>query len=1456
MTKAAPRARLSVELFEDRAMPSVSIPLNGFTWTQIGPTPITIGQEPGGAPSTGRVNAVAVDPQTGAAPDTVYIASDSGGIWRTVDGGKTWSPRTDQQEMYMQQIATVHRTGGNTVYAFDQLGELFTSTDGGTTFSLNSTPFGASEFGAVVNKLSVFVTDPTDQTKDILFAAVGTISALPPSSVPPGGTFPGTALGSGVWRSTDGGATWTNMVDSTAAPFTQNPLNPIPADSFSFTDVTFDPTNPNIVYAALGNTLGDPTNGVYKTSNALSATPVWSLLIGGSQFVPGETPGNIKIAISPTQPSVVFASLALRNDPQTGFAPLLGIFRTSDAGTNWTPVLLTNPNNPVADNNNFMSIFGDDDNMIVVSPTSSTDPNKQVVIVGGFGANNNNAGGGYANTVKVSINSGATWTDIGIGGNGIAVYPNVLNGQFDGNNRLIVATGGGVFRLNTVYTPTSAPAPVWESLNGVPGPNALGVVQFNGFALNPTDPNQAVGNISFSGDLAGNPGPSIHNALLFSDFAGAGNSAYGWQTVDSNLIDGNVGTGAVLYNPFNPSIVYRVTTGGAGIQTIRRSTDGGRTWAGSTNGFQAYPNVDNGALYIPPIAIDPSQPNRLFSGYNQVQVTDDNGATWGTSMQVTVTNAKTAIPALPSSGVTNAKGGVIGLTAIGVGRESGVDVSGQFVNGVSLFVGTEDDATRDPNNNNPTDTRALVGPQLFANLIPNNVFPWPPAGSNLNWNNHSWANITPTDSTGASLLLGNVEQILVDPSDNTTIYIYTDAGQVFRGTNFGLSFLADANKNINWIPSITWTDLTGNLPFSSTPSNRPQDLALDGQDNVLYVGTSAGVWKLSNPKGNFTGAPPVWTQVGLDPVTGLDTIPPLAPVSAISFNPTTGILAAATYGRGVYELQVRGLITGHVFTDTNGDGIFEANEPGTANVVIEVIDTTSNAIIASTTTDATGFYQFRSLKAGNYKIVALNNPVGAVQTTATSPTFNNFTEQSTGSADFGYFTLASVSGVAYNDLNDNGVQDAGEPGLAGVTIQLFNTLGTLIGQTTTATDGSWSFTGLTPAAIGGAPNPGGGTFRIRELVPAGFIETQPVGGIYVITPISGQIITGENFGNFKPSGGGGGGGTLPPPFLVTAGDFGSLPTVTARNPVTNQIELQFNAYNPAFRGGVRLATANFGGALPDIVTAAGPGGGPHVEVFDGTSGALVASFFAYAPTFTGGVFVATGDVNGDGVPDIITAPGMGGGPDIKVFDGAALATGNVVLDAEFFAYAANFTGGVTVASGDVDGDGFADVITGAGPGGGPHVEAWSGKALIGATASPALIRSFFAYAPTFTGGVYVAAADINRDGHADIITGPGVGGWPLLRVFDGASLPTASIHDGFPFPLNGGGQFQNTVTWTSGLRVAVTDFNQDGRPDIIVSGGSGQSPTVRIVDALTFNVLAQYTVYDPAFLGGIFVAGD
>lgn len=243
---------------------------------------------------------------------------------------------------------------------------------------------------------------------------------------------------------------------------------------------------------------------------------------------------------------------------------------------------------------------------------------------------------------------------------------------------------------------------------------------------------------------------------------------------------------------------------------------------------------------------------------------------------------------------------------------------------------------------------------------------------------------------------------------------------------------------------------------------------------------------------------------------------------------------------------------------------------------------------------------------------------------------------------------------------------------------------------------------------------------------------------------------------------------------AVGGDTGSTPEVKVYN-ADGSTRFDFLAYNSAFRGGVRVAVGDVNGdGIPDIITAAGPGGGPHVEVFNGIDLTLITQFFAYAPTFTGGVFVASGDVNNDGHADIITGAGAGGGPHVEAFSGA---DGSILQS--FFAYAPTFTGGVHVAAGDVNGDGFADIITGAGPGGGPHVQAFSGL-------DNSVLQSFYAYDPSFTGGVRLAAADIDGDGKADIITGAGPTGGPHVRVIKGTDLTNINQLLAFNLPFNFG----------------------------------------------------------------------
>jgi uncharacterized protein YkwD len=333
------------------------------------------------------------------------------------------------------------------------------------------------------------------------------------------------------------------------------------------------------------------------------------------------------------------------------------------------------------------------------------------------------------------------------------------------------------------------------------------------------------------------------------------------------------------------------------------------------------------------------------------------------------------------------------------------------------------------------------------------------------------------------------------------------------------------------------------------------------------------------------------------------------------------------------------------------------------------------------------------------------------------------------------------------------------------------------------------------------------------------------GGVPYWAQEFGKPVGGGNSG--QPPNGFGGGSALAGQIYAVGSDAGSTPMVTIYDAASGAVKYYFAAYDMNFRGGVRVATGDVNGdGVPDFVVAPGPGMAPLVGVYDGLTGQVIRSFYAYSPAFTGGVFVAVGDVNGDGYADIITGADAGGGPHVEVFDGA---TGSLIRS--FFAYAPTFRGGVRVAAGDVNGDGYADIITGAGPGGGPHVEVFDG-------ATGSVLDSFYAYAPTFSGGVYVSAGDVNGDGLADIVTGAGAGGGPHVRAFSGNDL---SLLADF---------FASTPTFTSGIHVRAMDLTGDGRADIVTATGPG-SREVRIYR--DNSMLASFLAGDPANIGGVFV---
>lgn len=539
-------------------------------WTELGPMPIATG------PYTGRISAIAI---SATDPNRMFVAGASGGLWRSVDGGNTFLPLTDQLPTLAIGAVALDPTDHNVIYvgsgeanyanhSLYGLG-LFKSTDGGDSWqTLAAETFAGRTFARLI-------VSPADG--DLLYAAVGHAGGFPARVAAKGHPLRDGPVG--VFRSSDGGSTWTQL---------QNGLPAVAA-----TDLAMHPTDPDILYAAIGDIFGHPENGVYRSAD------------GGDSWEPigsfgNPSVGRISIAIAPTNSQRIYALVTLPclSDGGNGF--INDLYRSDDGGANW---IGTNPGNSI------QASYGWYLSSVVVDPSD-----EDVFLFGGVSlVRSLNGGGSYQFVTPPHVDIHAL--------------------EYDSNGVLWCGNDGGLHR--TVNNGTN-----WMARN-----NGLGLVQFYpGFSLHPTNPEFVIGGTQDNGTvrrtaagtswgqvLGGDGGvTALHPAnplTVFAEIQGTGN-LYRSINGGANFNFAGSGIQGADRNCFLPPFDFSPTSSNTllyATHRVYRSTNTGSTWAPISG------DLTSGPPYaVRSLVIAPSADQTVYAATNdgRVLVSLNGGVDW------------------------------------------------------------------------------------------------------------------------------------------------------------------------------------------------------------------------------------------------------------------------------------------------------------------------------------------------------------------------------------------------------------------------------------------------------------------------------------------------------------------------------------------------------------------------------------------------------------------------------------------------------------------------------------------------------------------------------------------------------------------------------------------------------------------------------------------------------------
>ncbi|MBC7774205.1 MAG: T9SS type A sorting domain-containing protein, partial [Phycisphaerae bacterium] len=528
---------------------------NALVWEFAGPTN-----------ASGRITDVAMHPSDSL---TIYAASASGGVWKSTDAGENWTPITDglpslsigdiaidPSDKNTLYVGTGEPNGGGGSVTYDGRG-IFKSTDGGGSW----TSLGLEASGSI-GRIEV---DPENPNR-IFVAAMGHLFSNNSER--------------GIFRSEDGGASWQKTL--------------FVNDSTGGIDLSIHPLDPDTVFAVTWQRTRQPNKRVYGGPGCA----IWRSTDGGDNWeklitgLPDSTLGRIGIAISPSEPSILYAIYA----DETGL--FKGIFKSTDTGNSWFALSGGDPGYP-----GFGWWFG----QIRVHPKH---PDEVYTL-----------GLDWAKTTD----GGMSWTGVSqwLHADYHALYIHPANPGFQ-----VVGNDGGIFiSTDTGATWEHRPFPIMQFYTSEI--NFQYPALFSGGAQDVGTWRSLFGGLDdwerFSGSdgfvTLVNPQDSsiFYAGYQYGGFWGSNGASapmsvrYNWNT-------------PYIFDPNDPSIMY------FGAEKLFKSTDGGLAWEAISDDLSNGPTGENGVQYgtITTIAASPSNADLLWVGTDDgnVWVTSDGGGNW------------------------------------------------------------------------------------------------------------------------------------------------------------------------------------------------------------------------------------------------------------------------------------------------------------------------------------------------------------------------------------------------------------------------------------------------------------------------------------------------------------------------------------------------------------------------------------------------------------------------------------------------------------------------------------------------------------------------------------------------------------------------------------------------------------------------------------------------------------